>query len=245
MARTKKLDGIAITDHDSIDSLEEAMSISSEFLDFEVIPGIELGCFHSGEEVHILGYFIDYHDKELTEILKQLKDSRWQRGVKIIEKLEELGIDLHKNQILKEAKESGFIGRALIARKLCEFGYVKTIKEAFDLYLNSDKPAYVKRFQLSIKDTIDLIHRVHGISVLAHPGILRNKDIMTFCVEQGIMGIECVHSKHTEKETNYLCKFAKDRNLIITGGSDYHGDEDILGDYYVEINRLSLLKELS
>ncbi len=213
-------------------------------MNFNIIAGIELGCFYDQEEVHILGYFIDYNNTELLNELDKLKTSRWKRGIEIIKKLNDLGIKLNMDSILSEAEASGFIGRALIARKLVSEGYVKSIKEAFDKYLDVGKPAYVKRHQLSIKDTIDLIHSVDGISVLAHPGLLSNKDIMTFCVKQGIMGIECYHTKHTKEDEKYFIKFAIENNLIITGGSDFHGDEDILGSRFINLEECAIFKEL-
>lgn len=213
-------------------------------MNFNIIAGIELGCFYDQEEVHILGYFIDYNNTELLNELDKLKTSRWKRGIEIIKKLNDLGIKLNMDSILSEAEASGFIGRALIARKLVSEGYVNSIKEAFDKYLDVGKPAYVKRYQLSIKDTIDLIHSVDGISVLAHPGLLSNKDIMTFCVKQGIMGIECYHTKHTKEDEKYFIKFAIENNLIITGGSDFHGDEDILGSRFINLEECAIFKEL-
>ena len=213
-------------------------------MNFNIITGIELGCFYDQEEVHILGYFIDYNNTELLNELDKLKTSRWKRGIEIIKKLNDLGIKLNMDSILSEAEASGFIGRALIARKLVSEGYVNSIKEAFDKYLDVGKPAYVKRYQLSIKDTIDLIHSVDGISVLAHPGLLSNKDIMTFCVKQGIMGIECYHTKHTKEDEKYFIKFAIENNLIITGGSDFHGDEDILGSRFINLEECAIFKEL-
>lgn len=213
-------------------------------MNFNIIAGIELGCFYDQEEVHILGYFIDYNNTELLNELDKLKTSRWKRGIEIIKKLNDLGIKLNMDSILSEAEASGFIGRALIARKLVSEGYVNSIKEAFDKYLDVGKPAYVKRYQLSIKDTIDLIHGVDGISVLAHPGLLSNKDIMTFCVKQGIMGIECYHTKHTKEDEKYFIKFAIENNLIITGGSDFHGDEDILGSRFINLEECAIFKEL-
>ncbi len=227
-----------------MDSLDTAIDYCKDLNNFKVIPGVELGCFYNGEEVHILGYFIDHNNKNLRIEIEKLKNSRWQRGIDIINKLRELGFDLDLDEILSEAKESGFIGRALIARKLKSEGHVKTISEAFEKFLDVGKPAYVRRYQLTIKDTIDLIHNANGISILAHPGLIINKDIMTFCVEQGIMGIECYHTKHKPLEEQYFEEFCRDNNLIITGGSDYHGDEDILGDKYIDIEECSLFKEL-
>jgi predicted metal-dependent phosphoesterase TrpH len=203
----KRLDGIAITDHDSVDALDEALKKAKDYKGFLVIPGVEMGCDYEDEEVHILGYFIDYRNSELLEVLSNLKNSRWERGVSILNRLKELGIDLPKD-------------------------------EAFDKYLDIGKPAYVDRYKLTVEDTIDLIHECGGVSILAHPGILKNKQIMTYCVEKGIMGVECYHSKHSTSDEKLIRSFAERFGLIITGGSDFHGENDILGDFSTDISTI-------
>ena len=231
----KRLDGIAITDHDSVDAIDEALNKAKDYQNFLVIPGVEMGCNYDDEEVHILGYFIDYKNKNLNEELTALKSSRWDRGISILNKLMELGINLPKDEILERARETGFIGRATLARELVNYGFVKDINEAFDKYLDVEKPAYVDRYKLSVEDTINLIHECGGVSILAHPGILKNKDIMTYCLERGIMGVECYHSKHSRSDEKLIRSFAERNGLIITGGSDFHGEKDILGDYSTDI----------
>lgn len=237
------LHGIAITDHDSIASLEYAVNLSNSKDGFKVIPGIELSCVHASEEVHILGYFIDFNDYHLRDLLKLLMTKRWERGEKILEKLVELGVDLPIKAIIKESEGNGFIGRATIARKIVEYGYSRNISEAFDLYLNQGKPAYVERYKLRIEEAINIIHQIGGISVLAHPGLLLNRDTVTICIKEGIMGLECKHSKHSREDDEYFSKVCKDKGLIATGGSDYHGDEDILGTLTVDIDCIPEFKE--
>lgn len=234
----KRLDGIAITDHDSVDALDEALKKAKDYKGFLVIPGVEMGCDYEDEEVHILGYFIDYRNSELLEVLSNLKNSRWERGVSILNRLKELGIDLPKDEVLQRSRDTGFIGRATIARELIRYGYVNNINEAFDKYLDIGKPAYVDRYKLTVEDTIDLIHECGGVSILAHPGILKNKQIMTYCVEKGIMGVECYHSKHSTSDEKLIRSFAERFGLIITGGSDFHGENDILGDFSTDISTI-------
>ena len=241
-ARKKNLDGIAITDHDTIDGIEEALA-NIEETNFKIIPGIEFSSLYFENEVHILGYFIDTNNKDLLRMIEKIKSSRWDRGIKILDKLSDLGIILQKNDIIKEARESGFIGRATIARKLVDYDYVKSIDEAFAKYLDIGKPAYVERFKLSIEDTIDLIHKANGISVLAHPGLILDQGALDVCLSHGIMGIECYQTKHTKAQTLKYIEFSKEHNLIITGGSDYHGDEDILGSITIDIDSIPLFKE--
>ena len=242
-ARNKGLNGISITDHDTIDAIPEALEYVKDFKSFQIIPGIEFSSFYSKSEVHILGYFIDINNEELLKMIRKIKSSRWDRGVAMLNRLNDLNIVLPRIDILSEAKESGFIGRANIARQLVQYKYVDTIGEAFEKYLNIGKPAYVERFKLSIKDTIDLIHKAGGISVLAHPGLIEDQSALKECLRYGIMGIECYHSKHTEAQTKKYLDFSKKHNLISTGGSDYHGDEDILGDYTTDIDSIKIFKE--
>lgn len=242
-ANNKGLNGISITDHDTIDAIPEALEYIKSLNNFQIIPGIEFSCFYFKNEVHILGYFIDINNKELLKMTNKIKASRWDRGIAILDKLIDLGLILPKTNILEEAKESGFIGRANIARKLLQYKYVESINEAFDKYLDIGKPAYVERFKLSIKDTINLIHKAGGISVIAHPGLIEDQTALKECLHHGIMGIECYQSKHTEAQTKKYLDYSKKHNLIVTGGSDYHGDVDILGDYTTDIDSIKIFKE--
>ena len=232
----KNLSGIAITDHDTLDSLEVAVIYASSKNDFVLIPGIEFGCEYKNKEVHLLGYFIDYYNSDLLAATKKLKKSRIERAGKVVEELNKLGLELDIDEVRKHSKEEDYIGRPHIARALVEKNYVNDIKEAFDKYLKKGAPAYVERFQLSISESIDLIKRAKGISVLAHPALIDDLEIIEFVISLGIDGIECYHSKHSKSDTKELIQISNDNNLLITGGSDYHGDEDILGNYYTKFN---------
>lgn len=236
----KNLSGIAITDHDTIDALDEAMAYAKA-KNFILVPGIEFGCEYHDKEVHLLGYFIDPNHTDLIEATKQLKKSRIERGEKMVEKLVNLGFDLHIEDVKNLARDD-YIGRPHIARALIEKNYVKDINEAFDKYLKKGAVAYVERFQLSISESIQLIRNANGISVLAHPGLIEDGSIIDPVISLGIEGIECFHSKHTEEDTRELLELAKNKNLIITGGSDFHGEEDILGNYYIDFNNSPKLK---
>lgn len=237
------LSGIGITDHDSTDALKTADMISRTKKNFRIIPGIELSCDLNSEEVHILGYFIDYENHSLKNYISVLRGARWSRGVKILQKLIDLGLNLPLGSILEASKENNFIGRATIARYLISFGYVESINEAFDMYLDAGRPAYVERYKLKVSEAINLIHSVGGLSVLAHPGLLKNKDAVTLCIQKGIMGIECRHTKHTPKDIEYFSKICHDNQLISTGGSDYHGDEEILGTITSDVDLIPRFKE--
>ncbi len=246
LAIERKLSGIAITDHDTILGIQEAICKSKEYDDFKIIPGIEFGCIYEDEEVHILGYFIDLNDVDIIDATKQLKKARENRGKAIIEKLKELGLDLSYEEVINISKEN-FLGRVPIAKVLVKKAYVSSINEAFNIYLDRGKPGYVEKESLSVKDTIKLIKKANGIPVLAHPGLLKNRQIIKYCIDNGIEGIECIHSKHTLDQMEYFKRLATSNSLIITGGSDCHGElingELLLGKYSVDLNFIPEMKE--
>jgi len=245
LARKKGLNGIAITDHDTVKGIYPALNISKNLNEFQVIPGVEFGTIFEDEEVHLLGYFIDYTSKKLLDALNMLKENRIKRGIKIVEKLNSLGMKLSIHDIKKFVKDD-YIGRPHIGKALVEKGYVMSLEEAFEKFLDKGKPAYVQRKTLTLKETIDLIHEVNGIAILAHPGLLKNKNIINKCIQFGIDGLEAIHSKHSANDVRMCIKIARMNNLIITGGSDCHGKiingDYLIGKYYVNINHIPKMK---
>jgi predicted metal-dependent phosphoesterase TrpH len=251
IALAKGLKGIAITDHDTIDALPECELIASNYsMDF--IPGIEISSDYKKYEIHILGYFIDYSDNKLLSFLDWLQQTREYRNVKMIELLQKLGYDVHYEEIHKNLDtHNKSIGRPHIARLLIEKGYFSNIKEVFDKLLGTNKPAYVNRQKVSIQDAARAILESKGIPIIAHPLInskfnMENdfKSFIKYCVESGIMGIEVFHTQHNEEQEEYLFELAKKYKLIITGGSDCHG-ELIDGDYLLGsrgINSIDMLR---
>lgn len=235
------LDGIALTDHDEVRGIKEAIEQSRKYPNFHIIPGIEFGCNMNNEEVHILGYFIDYENKDLLDILNKLHESRYTRAHLILLKLKKLGIDIHMEDILKHSDKEN-LGRPHIGRAMIDKGYVDNLEEAFEKYLDRGKPAYVERYQLTIEDTIELISRLNGISILAHPGLLNDREIIDYCIGKGIMGLEVYHSKHNRSNEEEYIKIAQAKNLIITGGSDFHGDRGVLGNPSVDIDYIPEIK---
>lgn len=246
-AISRNISGIAITDHDSIDGIEEAIIESKRNNLLEIIPGIELGCVYKEEEVHILGLFIDYKHPELISQIKMLKDGRTERGLNMVQLINDLGMSLSINDVMKFSRD-GFIGRPHIARALMEKGYVSNIQEAFTRYLERGKPAYAGRYTLSIEDAIDLIKNIGGVSSLAHPGLLKNTAIIDYCILKGIQGIECNHSKHDKLKTKSFRNIAKRNKLLITGGSDCHGEvtngELLLGKFTISEEDMIKIKEM-
>ena len=246
-AINRKINGIAITDHDSIDGIEEAINESKKENNIEIIPGIELGCIYKDEEVHILGLFIDYKDEEIIYQTKKLKEGRITRGIEMVKLINALGMDLTIEDV-QEFSRDNYIGRPHVARALVKKNYVSNLQEAFNRYLERGKPAYAERYTLSIEDAIMLIERLGGISSLAHPGLLKNTAIIDYCISKGINGLECVHSKHTKLQTKSFRKIAKKNKLLVTGGSDCHGEltngELLLGQFHIDEIEMDKIKEM-
>lgn len=255
IAKGKKLTGLSITDHDTVDALESSEILSKKYsIDF--IPGIELSSFYNGLEIHILGYYIDYRNFELLEVLKFLQQSRIERINKMIDKIIKQGYNIKIEEVELEAgSDVKSLGRPHIGRVLVKKGYFKDTSEAFDKLLESGKPGYVERYKLLTKDAISLIKKSKGIPVIAHPFIIDNnlnifdiKDLILNLKEYGAVGIEVYHSLQSNKQSKALYEIAKQNNMIITGGSDCHGictnGEYILGKYGVSSTEIYELKEL-
>lgn len=221
------LKAIAITDHDTANGIPPAIDEANKYRNIEVVPGIEINTYYNGEEIHILGYYIDYDSAELKYILSDILKKRVERAVKIVEKLKQLGINISFNDISKKATGPS-IGRPHIAQILIEKGYVESMEEAFEKFLNPGSPAYVPRYKLTPFYAIDLIKKSRGIPVLAHPGLLHSNQIIDELVDYGIMGIEVYHKDHTYVQVKALIDFATEKNLLMTGGSDCHGDYPLL-----------------
>lgn len=219
-ARYSGLDAIAITDHDILDGIEPALSTGKEH-GVEVIPGIELSAEYNGEEVHILGFYMDWQDQHFRERISEFRDSRRIRAMKMVDKLNEMGLEIEYDDVFERA-DSTSIGRPHVAAALVERGHVATLSEAFRRYLGDDGPAYMPKHELSPAEAIALILDAGGIPVLAHPGALQ-QDITLELVLCGLMGLEVFHPYHSTQMADYYCDLAGRYHLLITGGSDCHG----------------------
>ena len=226
-AKEKDLRVIAVTDHDTVEGNEEAVSAGMRE-GIEVVPGIEISVDYSPGSMHMLGYFITGGGHGLQEKLALLQDSRADRNPKIIEKLNELGMGIHYDEVLK-VSGGGQVGRPHIAQVLMERGYTRTIQEAFDRYLGKGAPAYFDKFRLEAHDAISMIVDAGAVPVLAHPFTLYCKssndleELIVKLVDQGLQGIEVFYPEHNEQQTAAYHGLAKRHDLLVTGGSDFHG----------------------
>ena len=217
----RKLSAIAIVDHDTLDAIPQAIA-QAKGTDLEIIAGIELTSQYENQEVHILGYFLDYLDNVLLEKLKLVQQNRIARVYKIVTNLEEMGVKLNPETVFNISGKST-VGRMHIARALVEEGHVDSIAEAFRKYIGDKSPAYVLGFPLSVREAIKLINNVGGVAVLAHPYILHNDTLITEFVKDGLQGIEVYYPEHSQSMVNFYLDLAKSLNLLVTGGTDFHG----------------------
>ncbi len=226
-AKKKKLKAIAVTDHDTVEGVQEALDAGA-LENFEVIPGIEISAEAPQGTLHILGYCIDYTDKAFLDTISILQKAREERNPRIITKLQELGLSIEFQEVVEQA-ETGQVGRPHFAQVLVQKGYVKTPREAFDRYLKRGAPAYVEKFRFQPAEAIAAIRKAGGIPVLAHPVTLEYKksaeleDFVKELIHLGLMGIEVLYPEHNRSLTKQYTALAEKHRMLITGGSDFHG----------------------
>lgn len=226
MAARLGLEVIAITDHDSIEGVVPALQAAQEFPHLKVIPGVEVSTDVPHGEVHILGYFIDYHDSELEETLEKLRNSRQIRAQKMLAKLAGLGMYIEWERV-QEIAGGGSIGRPHIAQAMIERGYVLSLKEAFHKYISREGPAYVEREKMTPLQIVELLVKASGLPVLAHPANVNDlEELIPQLQKAGLAGIEVYYNGYTKELTKYLAYLSQKYGLIACGGSDYHGLED-------------------
>lgn len=226
LAHQAKVTTLAITDHDIVTGIPEAIATGAE-LGIEIIPGVEISSRVGDSELHILGYFLNWQDPELNQRLASLRESRHSRNPQIIERLRSLGLDVTYEEVRALAGTDA-IGRPHIARLLMEKHYVTSAKDAFDRYLANGRPAYVARELPPPADAIAWIKAAGGVAVLAHPTWATSageelEPLLATLKTEGLGGIEVHYSTHTKRQTTKYLGLAKKLDLLITGGSDFHG----------------------
>lgn len=215
---------LALTDHDSTAGLDEA-SEAALHLAIDFIPGIEINTDVGKDEIHILGYYLEYEREEFQATLQILRDVRVHRGQRIVEMLNQQGVHITWERVRQIAQ--GAVGRPHIARALQEAGYVQSIAEAFDKYIGRGCPAYTPHYKLTPIDAIRLISSANGLSVMAHPiglpGLDELRKWLPELVAEGLVGLETYYGPYTPKQVQELHELADHYHLIPTGGTDFHG----------------------
>ncbi|MEZ0343777.1 MAG: PHP domain-containing protein [Caldimicrobium sp.] len=226
LAIKEGLSALALTDHDTIDGLKEAYETAKE-VGLSFLCGVEISVkFNGPGHFHLLGYFLTPEISGLKEMLRKLKEARSRRNELMIEKLQALGVEITLEELKNIA--SGEIGRPHIAKLLLEKGVVKTLDEAFERYLKKGAPAYVPKAFLTPEEAIEEILKNRGIPVMAHPVTLKvDKDFLKRYLyelkEKGLKGVEVFYTEHSPSFTQFLFDLVKKLDLLITGGSDFHG----------------------
>lgn len=234
------LSAIALTDHDTLDGNEEAVLAGRE-RGLEVIPGIEMSCEMDGQEVHLLGYFMDA-DARLRKRLEEMRLARETRMQAMLDRLEEMGIVFTMKDIPQEAGKS--FGRPHLAQAMVSRGIVRSVSEAFARYLGDSGPVYVAKERFTVADAIEHIHDAGGLAVVAHPGVAGVFPHLPELERAGIDGVEAYYPKHSPTTASEIAQFCQRHDLVVTGGSDFHalGEGPSLGVPPVEMSILDSLK---
>jgi len=249
LVASQGLKQVSISDHDTTEGLAEAYRAGEEFPDLRIIPGIELSADVPGDEVHMLGYFIQYQNPQFQETLLRFRHGRVDRARSMVEKLATLGVQVEWERV-QEIAGDGAVGRPHIALAMVEKGYCKEPKDAFPEYLGRNGLAYVERTRMTPEETVELLAGVGGVPVLAHPAYLVDMEPTIVALkEAGLVGMEVYYAKYTEETVAQLVELAERYDLIPCGGSDYHGlgnsDEPLPGTMGPPLETVQRLEEMA
>lgn len=230
-AANLNLAAIAITDHDTVAGVKEAkqtaIKLAKTKIEIEVISGVEISAEYKGQDIHVLGLYVDENDEALVHQLSLALAKRDERNELMAARLREDGIDIHVKD-LYFGEPNTVITRAHFARYLTEHHYVKNNDSAFSRYLNSNTKYYVPRTYMTPLDAITLIKNAGGIPVLAHPLLYKLdingvEELIAYVKSLGIEGIETIYSNNTGFDEGIIRRYVNKYDLLMTGGSDYHG----------------------
>lgn len=216
---------LAVTDHDTTAGTAEIGRHATTH-GIETLPGIEITAVEDGADVHVLGYFIDPGHAPLQDFLVAQRRTRIERLAAIADRLARLGLPIRIDAVLHDAHRdaSRTVGRPQVARAMIEAGYVDSMTEAFDRWLGRGAPAFVPRAGSTPEDVIATIHGAGGLASLAHPGRTRMDSRIEALSRAGLDALEAFHSDHDAATAQRYCEMAGRLGLLVTGGSDYHGD---------------------
>jgi len=222
--KQKKITHCAISDHDNAGAFPQAFEIADSF-GLKIFAGLEFSSqFKHYSECHILGLRIDYKNKLINDYETRILGGRKKRAELIVSKMTDMGIQLEPDTVI-DLYNNPSIGRPHIAKILIDKKAVSNTAEAFGTYLNPGKPLYVKKDQIAADEVIKLIHQLGGLAVLAHPAHFFTEEDVRELVGFGLDGLEVIHPMHRRKISKQWRSFAEKNDLIISGGSDFHGIE--------------------
>jgi hypothetical protein len=241
------LNVIAITDHDCVAGYKQGESYANKY-GIELVPGVEISTHYKTNEVHILAYFIDVKNRMLETMLRFVQKGRNKRAAKILKRLNKFGMKITVKDVYNQTGNIGAIGRPHIASAMLANGYIKNYNDAFLNYIGNDGPAYVQKPSYSPDKVINTVHSAGGVAILAHPGILNNDFIIPDLVEMGLDGLEVFYPLHSINQRDTYLMLAEKYNLLVTGGSDFHGintSYDVLGRVMLQEKYFQKLKDYS
>ncbi|MBR4152171.1 MAG: PHP domain-containing protein [Selenomonadaceae bacterium] len=214
---------LGITDHDTVDGVRHLYENGLyPGRGINIIPGVELSANHPERDIHIVGYNIDIYNEALLEMIEKIIEARWERFSEIIRILQNKKYNIREADVLKIGGTSSSIGRAHIARALVKVGAFKSVREAFDKMLGKDNPAYVPRYLPEVDEVIEVIHLAGGKAVLAHPKLVGDDELVEELCKK-LDGLEVYYPCHKPPEVQHYFFLSKKYNLLVTGGSDFHG----------------------
>jgi len=242
-AYNRGISTLSITDHDSVNGITEAIDYAKKYK-MEVISGLEISTDIRDTEVHILGYFVDPRNKDLEHYLNFFREERFKRAIRMVKKLNILGLDITLDDVMTFAKDSA-IGRPHIAQALLAKGQVKSFFEAFYKYIGNHAPAYERKVHLSPQSAFKIISDAGGLSFIAHPGNMP-EILIKELIDAGVDGIEVIHPSHSPEQVRFYRGIVNEYFLLESGGSDFHGgkreDDDNLGKYYTSAKVVETMK---
>ncbi len=218
----QRLSTLALTDHDTLEGCAPMMAACAA-AGIEFISGIELTAECADHEVHLLGYFLDLENEVLLRAIALFQSVRQERIREMVLRLNHLGVPLRAEDVFAVANCRS-PGRPHVARALAELGHCRTMDEAFERFLKRHRPAWVPKHKLPAASAIELLHQAGGLAVMAHPGLSRTDSVIPKLAAAGLDGLECFHTRHSTTQMQHYLKIAGGLSLLITGGSDCHGD---------------------
>lgn len=221
VAHKRGLSAISITDHDCIDGIAPSEERAKRY-GMEIIPGVELTAEEDRLEIHVLGYFLDWKTEWFVKKLVQIREARVKRIYEMTSKLKDMGIEVDPQKVFA-LSGPGAVGRLHLATVLYNEGITSSIGDAFKKYIGEKAPCYARKFKLTPRDAIEMILKLGGVPVLAHPHVLGRDDLIPEMARNGLRGIEVYHTEHLYNATLHYEDVAFEHSLLATGGSDCHG----------------------
>ncbi len=222
-AHAAGLTALALSDHDSVEGVAEALA-AGHTLGVTIVPALELSAEHeTGLSVHILGYFIDHTDSELLAYLAELRGVRRSRARRMVDALRADGYEIDFDDVMARS-DGGAVGRVHVAQALVAAGRVTSIRAAFGTLIGEGRPYYVRKPVPEPTEVIATVRNAGGLAVLAHPAVNDTAHLAEELAAAGLEGLEALHGQHTAAECEEIARLATRLNLVVTGGSDFHGE---------------------